>query len=260
MLYVLTTVLKDLATTKEIRMIDTKKVKLAIEQGRIKGAEKLLRTQYIKEHKAKFDEELRNEYSELFPSHRDMSDDEYDAYIIGLGENPPMNISVPSVEIDYSEDESYMAYEEYINETVVVEEATDETEEVVEQVRPYIPMTIEEVEVKVDAYLSPTYSKIAKQKRKDVLASLTVELESIEFDANQTSMVYMNAVGTVAAKHFAKALASGISTEDAYKVVYEDITIDWKDANNVVNPVTVAQVVDVLEETIKAVSDVVIGT
>ena len=143
-------------------MINTKKINLAIEQGKLKGAKKLLRTQYIKEHKSKFNTKHLNDYNELFPLEREMSDKEkikYDSDNIH-----ELTGTYPLVTIDYSKDGSFLTFEEYINETKVIKEATEFENEVVELVRPYTEPTEDEILNFIDNF-EPLKKAINSEKK-----------------------------------------------------------------------------------------------
>lgn len=120
------------------------------------------------ENKAKWDSDMRAEYDELYPEHRDMTDAEKSSEYIsdciyrddmGWEHIPIEDFEYPKVTIDYSEDESYMTFEEWLNETIVVSEAIEATydedgmeltpyvPEVTELVRPYVAPEVTDAEI-----------------------------------------------------------------------------------------------------------------
>jgi len=119
--------------------------------------QKLITEELLRLDKAKFDEELFNQYDNMFPSYRDMTEEEKDAHNIEVFielDGIPLDYVYPQVEIDYSEDESYMTFEEFKNEVKVIQEAVEATyyedgmeltpavPEVTELVRPYTPIEV----------------------------------------------------------------------------------------------------------------------
>jgi hypothetical protein len=139
---------------------------------------KLLREEFIRLDKAKFEETIRAEYDGLFPTHRDMTEEEFIAYQDTLELQPEDLVTydslevIPKVEIDYSEDETYKTFEEYKNETRVITEAieaiydeegnvlTEAIPEVTELVRPYVGLSDEVIESKVTEYLNSKYAEL----------------------------------------------------------------------------------------------------
>jgi hypothetical protein len=151
----------------------TEQIKRVIAKGKplsvIKG---LITKELLRLDKAKFEADIRAEYDELFPRRRLMTDDEYinsceniisDGYdIIENGERLFYDV----IDIDYSEDENYVTFEEYKDETKVITEAVYEDEfvddinvgrklvsaETTEPVRPYtqIEVTDEMIQAELD--------------------------------------------------------------------------------------------------------------
>jgi hypothetical protein len=118
-----------------------------------RGVKELL----LAEHKAEWDKANREEYDSLYPIYRQYTEEEYQAYLDGLEDgHTVLPIESLDVEIDYSEDENYLSYNEWINETKVITEAVEATydedgmeltpaePEVTEQVRPYIQLDIDD--------------------------------------------------------------------------------------------------------------------
>ena len=126
------------------------KAKKALEQNRIKGAKALLKEHYLQLDKQEFEAKLRVEYDELFPYYTEhtsfgieynidymdsinkdielASDSrEYISHEITSYKEVKYRYRLP---INYSEDEDYVTFEEYKNETKVITEAIEEVKEV----------------------------------------------------------------------------------------------------------------------------------
>jgi len=212
----------------------TENIRLAIEKakktGNFKGAKKLLEEWYLVRDKEQWLKAKIEEHFKLYPEDK-----------------------------EYSNDDPYISFNSWLSETKVVKEATETEPEITELVRPYIQPTQEQIEQFVENnYLYKEAKKyLAKKKKQELLEAMKVELEDLKLQADTTSLVYMNAVGVVASKYFNKALADGISADDTYKAIYQDTMIDWRDADNVINPVSVETIIDVLELAIKKVGNVV---
>ena len=126
---------------------------------------KALSSYYAQQDKAEWLAERQAEYDLLYPINRDCTQDEYETEL-GLDYDVPEYETLteyPQIAIDYSEDETYKTFDEWIAETKVVTEAieaiydedglllTEEIKEVTELVRPYIaPESFDDL---VDAYL-----------------------------------------------------------------------------------------------------------
>ncbi len=135
-------------------MTKIQKIELALSKGKMGGAKALLKELLLQEDKDKFYTDMRGVYDELYPKYRDMTDDEWSLYIDGMTETELNNVSMVQVEIDYSEDENYLSFEDYKNETKVITEAiaeeldedgnvlTEAVEEITEQVRPYVAVDV----------------------------------------------------------------------------------------------------------------------
>jgi hypothetical protein len=144
---------------------------------------KLLREEFIRLDKAKFEAELRDEYELKFPKYRDANEDEIyeqqEHYLnnasneVLLREDIDFSEFIYSqVEIDYSQDEAYKTLEEYKNETRVITEAVEATydeegnvlteaiPEVTELVRPYVGLSDEVIESKVTEYINSKYAEL----------------------------------------------------------------------------------------------------
>jgi hypothetical protein len=152
-----------------------KRIRNAINYGVSKKDISLLVKELLQaEHKAEWDKAMRVEYEGLFPTYRDMTWEEYkginraeDEIYYGK-ESYPDSVDKPQVRIDYSEDESYVVYNDWLNETKVVQEAKYEQvqyedgsyskemvevePEITETVRPYI--AIEVTDEMIDEYIN----------------------------------------------------------------------------------------------------------
>ena len=228
------------------------KIKKALELNKTKGAKRLLEEYFRQSHKQQWLENKRAEYNKLFP--------EYEEDISGNSNSEDLveRIEVP-IKVDYSDNPEYKTFDEWLNEVVVVQEATEDEPEITELVREYMLPTDEEFEEYLNNfYLWKEYqTKKAKEAKANLLATMKVELDNLELQADSTSLVYMNSVGTIASKYFNKLLASGANAEDAYRTIYIETTIDWKDANNTVNPVSVETIIDGLELAVRKVGEIV---
>jgi len=150
-----------------------RKIERQLKLGLIDEAKVNLAKYYNKEHKSAWLEVMRAEYDSIYPISRNMSTVEYELAYANKIDN---NIEIYTEEytplfdntivIDYSEDKNYITFNEWLAETIVVQEAVEEVwdeqgldilveavPEITEQVRPYTPMTTEEVEAKVDSYI-----------------------------------------------------------------------------------------------------------
>ena len=132
------------------------KIELALSLGKVKGARVLLTQEYLKKDKAEWLATKREEYEK---------------------------------DVDYSEDESYVSFDEWLNETVVVTEAIEEVSfvdedgivnvttgaspEVTEQVRPYTPQDTTD---RVEAYIRKATTPTVVTMRQARLALLQSEL------------------------------------------------------------------------------------
>jgi len=151
----------------------TKQIIRVLGKGKIDSAKALLTKHYNKEHKSAWLEAMRGEYDGLFPFSIEATFDEYLVHFDGdtplTSEEYQETTNKLMLIIDYSEDENYVAFNEWIKEVRVIQEAVEEVShlddegmkiidvayqpEVTELVRPYTPMTTEEVVAQVDSYI-----------------------------------------------------------------------------------------------------------
>jgi len=176
-------------------MILQDKIKVALEQGKVEGAKRLASELLKQEHRSEWDRDKREEYDGLFPTYypteqefvfTSFDDDmnkwreakEADGFIVTVFDTEKQYAEYRKA-IDYSEDENYVTYDEWINETRVVREEAEATydedgieltphiPEITEQVRPYtqLDITDEMVEVQLNEF------RDVKQEALDYLAS-----------------------------------------------------------------------------------------
>lgn len=157
-------------------------IELALAKGKVEGATKLLQEELLRQDRQEFESKLRAEYDELYPMFNYLEDvvaDVKDTYIQDgwvvydefIADSGIQKYSLQN-KIDYSEDENYVTFEYYKNETRVISEATyDEdgnqlTEEVTELVRPYVkPSNIDEL---VENYIASRYAELRKREYPDL--------------------------------------------------------------------------------------------
>jgi len=175
----------------------TNKIAKALSLGKVKGAKALLAEYYNNEHKNEFTTAKQTEYEALFPTYRDMTEEEKAEHDTQFTEENPKPVAMddegnelpyeyPQVAIEYiGSDEDgnevrtpaeYLTYSEWMAETEVTgqrevskEVFNEETEEfetvtelvdIIEQVRPYVGMEAEEVDSKVSAYLGGQWKEL----------------------------------------------------------------------------------------------------
>ena len=253
------------------------KVNKALELGKVEGAKKLLSEMYQQEDKQAWNEAKRAEYETIFPTYRDESYEEYveasrlNEYVddnqILSKEDYALLKEYVKIPIDYTEDENYIPYSKWLNETKVVSKAvyytydeykaglldgeeaipedqwvaTIKTPEVDEPVRPYTPLTKEELETKIGAYLtnSEQYKLLLKKEKRAKLDSIKVEVNGNLFDGNETAR--LNMLSAVQA-----ANVNGITKAN------------WKLADNTIVEVTIDDINTALAKSIEAVGSIVI--
>lgn len=184
---------------------------------------------------AKWEESMKEEYDLLFPMYREMT---YDEYLVSrLDEEPVEEAEFDSVfrvdtrvEIDYSADENYLTFTDWLNETIVITEAVEATydedgrvlteavAEVVELVREFVAPEV--TEAMLDVYLNTNdgYLKYLKSESNKVIESMTVTISSgKEFDANELARV--NMMSAVISSEFA-----GL-TETSWRLANNETTV-----------------------------------
>ena len=176
----------------------TTKIEKALSLGKVNGAKALLAEYYLAQDKSEFYAGLQAEYDAMYPTYRDMTEEEqlaYDEENFTEEEPKPEEFIYPQVEIGYITYEEvtetvtpeegepyevtntvevrtpaeYVTYNEYINETVVVQEAVEATydeegmeltpavPEVIEMVRPFVAQDTTD---RVNTYIGSQYAKL----------------------------------------------------------------------------------------------------
>lgn len=227
----------------------THDIELAISRNKVEGARKLLQEYYEAQDRQEFESKLRAEYDELFPKYRDMTTEEYKEWFTENVLADEKEDYLPRIEIDYSEDETYVTFEDYKNETRVISEAVEATydengmeltpaiAEVRELVRPYIPIDITD---RVEEYInnSEAYKAILKAKKKELLDTIIVEVNGKVFDGDETAR--NNMLASIQASQL-------LAIESTY----------WKLADNTVAEVTSEEIKEALALAIQRVGEIV---
>lgn len=252
-----------------------KKINSAIRKGNTRGAKKLLLIQLPLDDKAKYESTLQEEYDILYPTERDFTVEERVEFDL-LEENiaelaNDEEYLYPKFTIDYSEDSNYVTFEEYKNETRVVVEAieaeadeegnvtTEAVEEVKEFVRPFVPK--DSYDDSVIAYLASNdaYKELESKQAKLALENLVIPSHGVNFNADITSIGYMNAVSTLAIYGILKELSKASDVTNAIVNTVMSTKIPWKNADNEVSSIRVDTVLDALQETIDTIGEVKTG-
>ena len=154
-------------------------------KGKVERVKTLLALEFERVNRQEFEDGVRAEYNSLFPIHREATKEEYELEFTKKEdmlydefypyfENGDRQFPEFKIAIDYSEDESYVTFEEYLNETRVITEAVEATydedgmeltpaiAEVTESVRVYIPLSDEDINTKVSEYLKSRYSELRR--------------------------------------------------------------------------------------------------
>ena len=195
----------------------------------------LAKAELLKQDKATWNNEMQEGYDLLFPMYREMTYDEY--LVSNLDEEPVAEAEFDSVfrvdtrvEIDYSQDENYVTFTDWLNETIVITEAieatydedgmvlTEAVPEVVELVREFVAPEV--TEDMLDAYLNTNdgYLKYLKSESNKIIESMTVTISSgKEFDANELARV--NMMSAVISSEFA-----GL-TETSWRLANNETTV-----------------------------------
>ena len=199
------------------------KADLAIKQGRIEGAKKLLTVYFQQEDKKAWLEEKRKEYEAIFPTYREMTDDEkqkvYNAYVnectekgidaVPFEEYEFKQVLIEYITIDENGNEirnpsNYLTFDEWLNETKVVQKEVQEKShidddgnkvidtpyqpEIRELVRPY---TAPNVTDKVNKYLKPVYREQWKKERKKQVDNIIVTTDVGDWDGDEVAQTRM---------------------------------------------------------------------
>ena len=97
-----------------------------------------------------------------------------------------------------------------------------------------------------------------KHRKNTELDTLIVTTNTVPFDADNTSINYMSAVLTIANLKMIQALASGVSTVDAYDSIYKT-AISWRNSNNTVSNVQLKTIGEALEQCMAEVGSIKTG-
>jgi len=257
-------------------MTKLEKIDLALSKGKVQGAKQLLKEYYQAENKATWDKSRHEEYEALYPSMRDMIDDEKAEYDKAnfSDDNPKVDeFEYPQIEIKYitiDEDgnevrtpEDYLTYTEWLNETKVVKEAVYDDDgiliepEETEPVRPYVVAEIAENRINSYEPLAAYFKEKAKVEKQKTLDTLSVTANTVAYDANGKAISNMGAIVSLANYKFNKALADGASVADAYKAIYKDTKIGWKGYDNKVHQVEVESICEALEAGMQEMAKVI---
>lgn len=155
-----------------------RQVQRVIEKGNTRAAEKLLVVAFNDEHKNAWNKAKQEEYEQAVPQMRDANEaekkEQYEAYATTVPDDTTL---VTEEDYEYKQvstinDEGYISYNEWINQTKVVKEAVVDDNgtviepEVTELVHQYVPLTAEEVDKKVKAYgpLQELKQRLAEEK------------------------------------------------------------------------------------------------
>ena len=266
------------------------KIKLALQQGKLKGAKALVGNLLHSEHSAEWAEVMQAGYAELYPSHRHMNTDEIIEHDEQFTEdNPkPEDYEYPMVEIAYitqDEDgnevrtpEDYQTYSEWLAETRVVSEAVYHTyaeyletvydgmeavqedgwiatikePEVTEKVRPYVPLTLTDEMIEERLSTFDEYEQYNSKLKEEAKAKVVVEHNSVKYQGDPMSINFMSAVGAIGAMRMFQVLVqSGVISQEQYDAVYKT-TESWKGADNTIHNVQIESIVEASELAMQA--------
>jgi hypothetical protein len=255
------------------------RIKSQLERDFISLAKDTIKEKLLAEDKAKFDANQRVEYDLLFPTTRDATDEEkqkdYEEFCVAFGtENvSTMYTQISTVKIDYSDDVNYKTYEEYRDEVRVTQEATEDVTdpdtgitisglpEVTEQVRPYTPMTSDELDVAVEATdeIKAYNAKLAVETKQDTLGTLVITANTVAYDANGKAIGNMSAVvGLANFKFIQEMIKIYPELAPVYQAIYKDTIIGWRGADNLPHEVQVESICEALEAGMIEVAKVVL--
>ena len=197
-------------------MVADKQLTRMIEKGKpLSVIRKKVEALALAEDKRAFDVAIRDEYYALFPTYRDATEEERLAEYVLYSEmveatNATLveyaDFIADKVLVDYSEDETYLTLQEYMDETRVVTEAVEATHdedgmvlteavaEVTEQVRPYIANDVADI---VDAYVNGLY----KELRAKEYPPIADYVDAVVKDDTEAIEAYIEACLAVKAKY-----------------------------------------------------------
>lgn len=93
-----------------------------------------------------------------------------------------------------------------------------------------------------------------KQARDKALDELTVENNTVFYDANGKAIGNMSAVVALASWKFNQSLLVTNSYVDSYQLIYKDTSVTWKGADNAPHTVMVESICEALETSMTNVS------
>jgi len=166
----------------------TNKINKALILGKINGATKLLKEYYSESHRAEWDKVRMAEYEALYPTFVPMSYTEYvdsqDDTVILMTEDEYKDGDPYTRLVDYSDNEEWVSYDDWLNETKAVEEATETTPEVTELVRQYKSIGDGELDSLVAGYepLQTKKKELAATKYKEQTEAMIAEYDQYERD------------------------------------------------------------------------------
>jgi len=236
-----------------------------LKNGRVELAKATLQEKYSIETKDAWLAEMQKEYNEIFPEFREPTQEEIDEQYEKVKDQIAKEDFEPElIKIDYSDDPNYKTFDEWLSETKVVKEAVLDEEgnilepEVTELVRPYVEPK-GKIEKEVEYYIehSELYKNFLKQQKIKKLNELKITSNSVAYDANGKAIGNMSAVVSLANAKFNASLANGIAPDVAYRVIYKDKKIGWKNANNDISMVQVESIVEALEKSMYEIAKVV---
>jgi len=204
--------------------------------------------------------QIQEEYDLSFPKYRVMSKEEYNIYQSSLNmivEDIDLYESlenIPKIEIDYSKNESYMTFDDYLNEKKII---TESKKEVSEFTRFFIPKDNYDEEVQNYLENSELYQNLLNQKKEKEKENIIIENNNILYQGDFGSINYMSAATALANYKFNEALAqSDIKIKKIFDDIYKE-NIGWKGADNKVHNVQSKSVVNTLEKTMNEVSKII---
>lgn len=247
-----------------------------IKVGNIEGAKSLIVKELLQEDKTKFYADMEAEYNELFPELRLLTQVEWEdmAKVEPSTDLKWEDLSDADKEelvvlIDYSEDENHLTYDEYKNETEVVQEFKEPVfdaegicvelgcDELTKPKRPYITKTITDEDIQVALVSIKEYTTYTKAVKVKELDELIIEHNTVAYDANGKAIGNMAGVVALAGFKFNKAIAEGTSPAVAYQAIYKDTTIGWKTVDNSISMVQVESVCEALEKSMIKLSEII---
>lgn len=188
-------------------MLDT--IKLALQKGKIERAKELLKEYFSNQHYQDWLKSKKNEYNNLYPEYKNVAwlDLATTAVRINYAEKYGLNSTDSETvkqhfkkqydkteetiyditgynKIDYSNDENYLTFDEWLNEEKAIqEEIVDEDgiivqPEIKEKIRPYIPPTDDYLIPLIDSFMKP----YRFQRLEKIFSNKTLGLKKLAID------------------------------------------------------------------------------